>query len=361
MQGFPADTVNFALDGGIPTKPQLVASGINAGANLGPVTGISGTVGAARTAVRRGVPAVAISQGTTEGVEPDYPAGVRQAVTWVKEHRKALTKKNPKPPTEVANINVPTCTTGKVRGPIDVPSATAGDVTQRAELRVEGEEPSRRRGRVRERLRAAEPGAARLTYAYSALWKMIPSVVRSPVWTVLTPCRIATRLGPRLPGTGRSRVGKSSACPRSRRATTGRDCCARTLLHEDVLAPGEVLVRRAQHDRDLQRERDLAVEVLVQAVVPAGPVAQQQRRRPVLPGRRAHLDEAVERVGERAPCRGRPPTGWRSSPAARTARPGAAARPREAGRRSSGTCPRRTRGVTSRSCCGRLRRRRRGR
>ncbi len=116
VQGFPADTVNFALDGGIPTKPQLVASGINAGANLGPVTSISGTVGAARTAVRRGVPAVAISQGTTEGVEPDYPAGVRQAVTWVKEHRKALTKKNPKPPTEVANINVPTCPTGRCAG-----------------------------------------------------------------------------------------------------------------------------------------------------------------------------------------------------------------------------------------------------
>ena len=130
VQGFPADTVNFALDGGIPTKPQLVASGINAGANLGPVTSISGTVGAARTAVRRGVPAVAISQGTTEGLEPDYPAGVRQAVTWVKEHSKALTKKNPKPPTEVANINVPTCPTGKVRGRIDVPSATGGDITQ---------------------------------------------------------------------------------------------------------------------------------------------------------------------------------------------------------------------------------------
>ena len=142
VQGFPADTVNFALDGGIPTKPQLVASGINAGANLGPVTGISGTVGAARTAVRRGVPAVAISQGTTEGVEPDYPAGVRQAVTWVKEHRKALTKKNPKPPSEVANINVPTCTTGKVRGLIDVPTATGGDVTQPPNCASKEKKPS---------------------------------------------------------------------------------------------------------------------------------------------------------------------------------------------------------------------------
>ena len=127
VQGFPADTVNFALDGGIAEKPHLVASGVNAGQNLGPVVNISGTVGAARTAVRRAVPGVAISQGLAES--PDYASGVREAVRWVKEHRKALTKKGAKPPTEVANINVPTCPTGKVRGIVDVPSATAGDIT----------------------------------------------------------------------------------------------------------------------------------------------------------------------------------------------------------------------------------------
>ena len=127
VQGFPADTVNFALDGGIPKKPHLVASGINEGQNLGPVVNVSGTVGAARTAVRRGVPAVAISQGL--GQPPDYAAGVREAVKWVKQHRKALTRKNPAQPTEVANINVPTCTTGKVRGLVEVPSATTGDIT----------------------------------------------------------------------------------------------------------------------------------------------------------------------------------------------------------------------------------------
>ena len=130
VNGFPADTVNFALDGGIPTKPQLVASGINAGSNLGPVVKVSGTVGAARTAVRRGVPSVAISQGSSEGVEPNYASGVREAVRWVQQHRKALTKKNAKAPTELSNINVPTCTTGKTRGLVDVPSATGGDITQ---------------------------------------------------------------------------------------------------------------------------------------------------------------------------------------------------------------------------------------
>jgi 5'-nucleotidase len=130
VNGFPADTVNFALDGGVPTKPHLVASGVNAGANLGPVVKVSGTVGAGRTAVRRGVPAVAASQGSSEGVAPDYAGGVRETVKWVKDHRKALTKKNPKPPTEVANINVPTCPTGKLRGLVKVPSATGGDITQ---------------------------------------------------------------------------------------------------------------------------------------------------------------------------------------------------------------------------------------
>ena len=127
VQGFPADTVNFALDGGIPKTPHLVASGVNAGQNLGPVVSVSGTVGAARTAVRRGVAGVAISQGAGEGVSPDYAAGVREAVRWVKANRKALTRKNPATPTSVANINVPTCTAGKLRGMVEVPSATTGD------------------------------------------------------------------------------------------------------------------------------------------------------------------------------------------------------------------------------------------
>jgi 5'/3'-nucleotidase len=129
VDGFPADTVNFALDGGVPAKPHLVASGVNAGQNLGPVVNISGTVGAAKAAVRRGVPAVAVSQGT--GEPPDYPAGVRAAVRWVKDHRKALVKKNAAPPKAAASINVPTCTIGKVRGLVEVPLATTGDVARK--------------------------------------------------------------------------------------------------------------------------------------------------------------------------------------------------------------------------------------
>ena len=40
----------YALDkGGMPTRPHVVITGINEGANIGPLVNISGTVGAART------------------------------------------------------------------------------------------------------------------------------------------------------------------------------------------------------------------------------------------------------------------------------------------------------------------------
>lgn len=123
VAGFPADTVNFALDGGIPKIPHVVVSGVNAGQNLGPVFTASGTVGAARTAVRRGIPGVAVSAGL--GDPPDFAAGAEEAVKWVKEHRKALVKDVD--PTDVVNINVPTCTTGEIRGLVEVPAAATGD------------------------------------------------------------------------------------------------------------------------------------------------------------------------------------------------------------------------------------------
>jgi len=123
VEGFPADTVNFALDGGIPKIPHVVLSGVNQGENLGPVFFASGTVGAARTAVERGIPGVAVSAGL--GEPPDYAAGVDEAITWLKEHRKALVKDVD--PTDVVNINVPTCTTGEIRGLAEVPAAPTGD------------------------------------------------------------------------------------------------------------------------------------------------------------------------------------------------------------------------------------------
>ncbi len=123
VEGYPADSVVLALDN-TARDPHLVISGVNQGQNLGPVLDVSGTVGAARTAARRGVPALAVSQGL--GEPPDYAAGAAEAVTWVKEHRTQLARRDVAT-TEVVNINVPTCTTGEVRGLVDVPAATTGD------------------------------------------------------------------------------------------------------------------------------------------------------------------------------------------------------------------------------------------
>jgi 5'-nucleotidase len=125
VAGFPADTVIYALEqGGLKQKPNLVMSGINLGQNIGVAVDVSGTVGAAKAAAARGIPALAVSQGIRPDSDPDYAAGVARAVRWLKEHRKALTpKKGKKVKVVLDNLNVPSCTTGKVRGLVEVPVA----------------------------------------------------------------------------------------------------------------------------------------------------------------------------------------------------------------------------------------------
>ena len=62
MDGSPTDAVSLAFLGYFEVGFDLVASGINYGANLGDDVTYSGTVGAAMEAVLSGCPAFAISQ-----------------------------------------------------------------------------------------------------------------------------------------------------------------------------------------------------------------------------------------------------------------------------------------------------------
>ena len=55
-RGTPADSVLYAVEVAMPLPPHVVVSGTNLGQNLGDITTISGTVGAARTANRLGIP-----------------------------------------------------------------------------------------------------------------------------------------------------------------------------------------------------------------------------------------------------------------------------------------------------------------
>ena len=120
VQGFPADAVTVALDE-LGIEPDLVVSGVNEGQNIGPFTELSGTVGAARTAARRGIPALAVSQGL--GDPPDFAAAVDQALVWVVDNRDAAVG-GELDADVVTNINAPTCSDGDVKGIIELPVAT---------------------------------------------------------------------------------------------------------------------------------------------------------------------------------------------------------------------------------------------
>lgn len=115
IDGFPADSVRVALDDESVTA-DLVVTGINEGQNVGPAVDISGTVGAARAAVARDIPALATSQGLGEPV--DYEAAVPFILDWIEDHRADLLAGDAA--VEVTNLNVPSCSAGEVRGLAEV-------------------------------------------------------------------------------------------------------------------------------------------------------------------------------------------------------------------------------------------------
>ena len=121
VDGFPADAVNVALDE-LGIDADLVVSGVNKGQNIGPLAAVSGTVGAARTAIRSGVPAVAVSAGLRD--ETDFAAAATLVVEWIEENRAALLDGSADA-TEVVSFNIPDCTAGEIRGLVDVPLGDA--------------------------------------------------------------------------------------------------------------------------------------------------------------------------------------------------------------------------------------------
>ncbi len=122
VEGYPADTIAVALDE-LDLDPDLVVSGINRGQNIGPFVPVSGTVGAARTAVRRGIPAVAASAGN-DNATADYDGAAELVLDWIGDHREELVA-GTAPADAVVNFNVPTCTAGTPRALLEVPVAAA--------------------------------------------------------------------------------------------------------------------------------------------------------------------------------------------------------------------------------------------
>lgn len=120
VDGFPADSVNYALENVVEEPPDVVITGLNEGQNMGPIIDASGTIGAARAAVAAGIPALATSQGID--TEPDYESGVTFILDWLEENREALIAGEAD--VVVTNLNIPSCAEGEVRGIVEVPPAS---------------------------------------------------------------------------------------------------------------------------------------------------------------------------------------------------------------------------------------------
>jgi len=106
----PATCVRLAVQSLLETRPGLVVSGINRGANLGTETSYSGTLGCAEEAAVIGLPALAVSLERAE--EMDYRAAAGFTASLVRE----LARRGSLGPGLLLNINVPARPAAEVKG-----------------------------------------------------------------------------------------------------------------------------------------------------------------------------------------------------------------------------------------------------
>lgn len=109
VDGTPTDCINLAVNGIMPSRPNLIVSGINKGGNLGDDITYSGTVSAAMEGTLLGIPSLAISLVSRNDF--NFKPAVRFAV---KLARFILKKGLPKD--TLLNVNVPNVREGELKG-----------------------------------------------------------------------------------------------------------------------------------------------------------------------------------------------------------------------------------------------------
>jgi 5'-nucleotidase len=110
VKGTPTDCVHIALTGLLEKDPDMVISGINAGANLGDDVIYSGTVAAAMEGRFLGLPAIAVSLVYQD--RPQNYATAAEAVALLVERL----SKDPLPADTILNVNVPDLPWNDIQG-----------------------------------------------------------------------------------------------------------------------------------------------------------------------------------------------------------------------------------------------------
>ena len=110
VNGTPTDCVHIALTGLFESDPDMVVSGINAGANLGDDVIYSGTVAAAMEGRFLGLPAIAVSLVFED--RPRHYDTAAEAIALMVERL----RKDPLPADPILNINVPDLPWSEIKG-----------------------------------------------------------------------------------------------------------------------------------------------------------------------------------------------------------------------------------------------------
>jgi 5'-nucleotidase len=111
VYGTPTDCVHIAITGLLGDEPDMVVSGINAGANMGDDVLYSGTVAAAMEGRFLGLPAMAVSLVYTESEPHHYESAAEAACLLMTQ-----LKEKPLPADTILNINVPDLPWEEIKG-----------------------------------------------------------------------------------------------------------------------------------------------------------------------------------------------------------------------------------------------------
>lgn len=133
VRGTPSDCVLLGAWQLMPERPDLVLSGINHGINIADTVGFSGTLGAASTAARFNIPAIALSQAFRDSANIHW----QTACTYAPDLVRHLMQDTP-PAGLVVNINFPAVPPEQVRGVMNASMNGVSLVAPELERRHDG-------------------------------------------------------------------------------------------------------------------------------------------------------------------------------------------------------------------------------